>query len=65
MIQAYTDVYTGEEIDGMLAFYRSPAGRAMVSKYPHLMTRVKSLAGEQRLLDEEIRKMIATLKPAE
>lgn len=33
----YAEAFTEEEIDGMLAFYRSPAGRAMVAKTPQLM----------------------------
>jgi len=30
---------TDEEIDGMLAFYQSPAGRAMLEKMPQSLQR--------------------------
>ena len=40
----YTRIYreslTQEEIDGMIAFYKTPAGQAMVKKLPALMQKV-------------------------
>ena len=62
MIKAYTDVFTDEEIDGMLKFYLSPVGRAMVQKYPALMVRVKTVARQQMGINEEIKKMLDDLK---
>jgi hypothetical protein len=47
-IQIYSEVYTGEELDGILAFFRSPAGQAMVAKTPQLMS--KSMALMQKLM---------------
>ena len=32
----YSDAYSEKEVDGILAFYRSPAGRAMLAKTPEL-----------------------------
>ncbi len=36
-IQAYRDSFTQKEIDGMLAFYNSQAGQAMIKKMPVVM----------------------------
>ena len=33
-IQLYQDTFEQEEVDGMLAFYASPAGQAVVNKMP-------------------------------
>ena len=38
-VQVYLETFTQEEIDGMLAFYRSTAGRAVVEKQPKAMQR--------------------------
>ena len=35
----YEQVFTDEELDAMLAFYRSPAGQSMVKKMPEVMGR--------------------------
>jgi uncharacterized protein len=37
--QMYIDTFTQEEVDGLLAFYRSPAGKALVEKTPLLMSK--------------------------
>jgi hypothetical protein len=39
MIEVYTKSFTQEEIDGMLAFYATPAGRSLITKMPHVMQR--------------------------
>jgi hypothetical protein len=49
-IALYAETFTEEEIDGMLAFYKSPAGRAMLEKMPVLMQR--SMALSQRMMQE-------------
>jgi uncharacterized protein len=45
-VKAYVDTFAEAEIDGMLAFYRSPPGKAMIEKQPALsgkiMTNVQS-----------------------
>ena len=38
-VAIYADVFTVEEMEALLAFYRSPAGRAFVAKQPELMQR--------------------------
>lgn len=47
MIQVYTETYTEEELDGILSFYRSPAGKAMVAKAPQLMSKSMTLMMQQ------------------
>jgi hypothetical protein len=39
-IQIYAEVFSEEEIDGIVSFYKSPAGKAMLEKSPLLMQRV-------------------------
>jgi len=40
MVKAYGDTYTEPEIEGILAFYKSPAGQAMIAKQPTLISKV-------------------------
>jgi hypothetical protein len=35
-VKLYADTYTEPELDGILAFYKSPAGQAMLTKTPEL-----------------------------
>lgn len=35
-VKLYADTYTEAEIDGILAFYKSPSGQAMLAKTPQL-----------------------------
>src|SRR5260370_38999637 len=39
-VQVYNDTYTEPEIDGILAFYKSPAARAMADKQPTLTSKM-------------------------
>lgn len=58
-IQLYSEVFTDEELDGILAFYRSPAGRAMLEKTPLLMTKAMALVQKQMGdIQPEIQKMM-------
>lgn len=36
-VKIYQDTFTQEEVDGLIAFYQSPAGKALVEKQPELM----------------------------
>ncbi len=36
-VQTYSSNFTQEEVDGMIAFYQSPAGKSMIAKTPQLM----------------------------
>ena len=49
MIKVYMDTYTEEELDGIVAFYRSPAGVAFVAKQPQLMQRSMQLMQQQMI----------------
>lgn len=42
-VQIYQESFTQEEIDGMIAFYQSPAGAAFVRKMPVVMERSMSI----------------------
>ena len=35
-VQLYTDYFTQEDIDGLIVFYQSPAGKSMITKMPQL-----------------------------
>jgi hypothetical protein len=43
LIRAYDETFNDEEIDGMLAFYTSPAGRAAMQKMPAINQRLSAL----------------------
>lgn len=45
--QIYKESFTQEEINGMLAFYRSPAGQAMLQKMPQVLERSMQLSRER------------------
>jgi hypothetical protein len=38
-INLYASTYTEEELDGIIAFYKSPVGQKMMEKTPELMTK--------------------------
>lgn len=46
-VKLYSETFSDEEIDGMLAFYQSPAGHAMLEKMPAMMPKVMALAQAQ------------------
>jgi hypothetical protein len=46
-VKIYSETFTEEEIDGMLAFYQSPAGRSMMQKMPALMAKSIAMAQAQ------------------
>jgi hypothetical protein len=45
--QVYVDLYTEEELDGILAFYRSPVGHAFLAKSPEATRQVLQLSKQQ------------------
>lgn len=45
--QIYVDVFTHEELEAVLAFYRSPVGQKMLAKMPELMQRSMTVGQEQ------------------
>jgi hypothetical protein len=43
-VALFADVYSEQELDGLIAFYTSPVGKAMVEKTPMLMQRSSQIA---------------------
>ena len=46
-VQLYRDTFEQEEIDGLVAFYRSPTGQAFVNKMPLVMQKAMAMAQSQ------------------
>ncbi|MEO5923364.1 MAG: DUF2059 domain-containing protein [Bryobacteraceae bacterium] len=65
LVKAYTETFSDEEIDGMLAFYETPAGKATVTKIPAINARMSGLIqAEINALGPEINKIAEdALKP--
>jgi TonB family protein len=58
-IKLYADNFSDEELDGILAFYKSPAGQSMIEKLPAITTQSMKL-GQTRVtaLLPQIRQMV-------
>lgn len=55
LLKNAAEIYTQEEIDGMIAFYGSPVGQAVVAKNPRLIKKSMSeIAVSQTALAEKI-----------
>jgi uncharacterized protein len=65
LVKAYADTFSDEEIDGILAFYETAAGRAAVTKIPAINARMSGLIqSEMNALGPEINKIAEdALKP--
>jgi uncharacterized protein len=37
MVRLYQATYTQDEVDGLIAFYKTPAGQALINKAPLLL----------------------------
>lgn len=59
-VQIYKDSFTQEEVDGLLAFYKSPAGQAMINKMPVVMQ--KTMVIVQQRMGPLMQKMEAAMK---
>jgi hypothetical protein len=46
-IQIYSESFTQEEIDGIIAFYRTPGGQALVKKMPVVMQKTMQMVQQQ------------------
>lgn len=58
-VKLYADTYTEQEMDGIIAFYKSPAGEAMLAKTPEIMTKANGLVQQQMVtVMPEIQKLI-------
>jgi hypothetical protein len=61
-VELYTSTFEQDEIDGMLAFYATPAGRAVIDKMPLVMQ--KSLALSQAMLRSVVPRMKSAVDEA-
>ncbi len=61
-VQLHRDTFEQDEVDGLVAFYASPTGKAFVNKMPLLVQ--KSLALSQSLMQSFMPKMAAAMKSA-
>jgi uncharacterized protein len=63
LVKVYTETFTEEEIDGILNFYKTPAGQALLQKMPTLIQRSMQ-TGQQMVADvlPQIQKMTEDLK---
>lgn len=61
-IQIYRETFEQEEIDGMLTFYASPAGQAVINKMPIVLQ--KSMTLSQSMVQALIPKMNAAMEQA-
>jgi hypothetical protein len=62
-VRMYAETFSESDIDGILAFYKSPAGQAMLEKMPQLMQ--KSMELSQQLVGDlmpRIQQMVEGLK---
>ena len=48
-VDLYAATYSEEEIDGILAFYRSPTGQVMIAKQPDLLAKSQTISQTQLL----------------
>jgi hypothetical protein len=61
-IEIYQDTFDQEEIDGLVAFYQSPLGSAMVNKMPLVIQ--KSMASMQSRLQPMLERMKGAMEQA-
>jgi hypothetical protein len=62
-IALYADTFTEQELKDMIAFYKTPSGKAFIDKQPELLK--KSMEITQKLLGEVIPKIQAMVKEAQ
>lgn len=72
-INLYASTYTEEELDGILAFYKSPVGQKMLEKTPELMTKSTEITQQKmrevqpqlnQMVQDFMKSMAAPAKPA-
>jgi hypothetical protein len=47
LVQAYADAFTDADLDGIIAFYKTPAGQALVAKTPDLSGKTMNLVQDR------------------
>lgn len=61
-VQIYRDTFEQQEVDGLLVFYKSPTGEALLNKMPTVMQ--KTMALSQSLTESLLPKMTAAMTEA-
>jgi hypothetical protein len=62
-VKIYDEIFTADELSGIVAFYKSPAGRAMIEKMPVLMS--KAMAAVQQQMGDVMQQMQQVVKEGE
>jgi len=62
-ITLYAETFTKEELEGIIAFYKSPAGQAYTKKLPQLMQRSMELS--QKLIQQVMPRIQALAKESQ
>ncbi|MEM4247765.1 MAG: DUF2059 domain-containing protein [Candidatus Nanoarchaeia archaeon] len=56
-IPVYIEMYTDEELDAMIEFYSSPAGKSIISKSQDVINRLREINFDwQNAISEKVRK---------
>lgn len=59
-VRIYNDIFSDEEINGLLSFYESPAGRALIQKTPLVISQMTiAMQSEMGNLKQEIERIEA------
>lgn len=61
-VQIYTEAFTQEEVNGLIAFYRTPVGQATIEKMPKVMQ--KTFAVNQQQIAPMVQRIHANLNLA-
>jgi uncharacterized protein len=62
-IDLYASAYTEDEVNGILAFYKSPVGQSVLSKSPELITRSSQMVTARlQELQPRMRELMTTFK---
>ena len=59
MVRVYQATYTQDEVDGLIAFYKTPAGQALINKAPLMM---QNTMDEMRALMRPLTQRITQIK---
>lgn len=68
-VRLYKETFTQEEVDGMIAFYKTPAGKAVITKMPMLMQKTmiemqKTMVTMMPKLQQVQQQFVADMKEA-
>ena len=61
-LKIYSDTYSESEVEGILAFYKSPSGQAMLTKMPELTSKSISLSRDRlQTIQPQLRQLLQEL----